>query len=106
MAQVHATLSANRKIAYTTVMTILARLAEKGMLTRVKQNRRHVYSVSTNSTGAAAKRFRDLFSGLIADFGDLAIRHFVETASDTDDATLAELESQVRKACARRRKKR
>ena len=32
-----------RKLAYTTVMTILARLHEKGLLTREKQGRQYLY---------------------------------------------------------------
>lgn len=34
------------KLAYTTVMTVLARLHEKGLLVRVKEGRRYLYRAS------------------------------------------------------------
>ena len=41
---VHGALSRNRTIAYTTVMTTLGRLADKGLLTRVESQPAHFYS--------------------------------------------------------------
>jgi predicted transcriptional regulator len=39
------------KLAYTTVMTVLKRLHDKGVIARVKQSRRYLYTTSS-STGA------------------------------------------------------
>jgi len=55
-----------RALAYTTVMTVLSRLYEKGALTRVKEGKRFVYSAARGSgalkTGML-KRIRALFQG-------------------------------------------
>ena len=43
VADVHRRLSERREIAYTTVMTTVSRLFEKGLLERERQGRRYVY---------------------------------------------------------------
>ncbi|WP_299572045.1 BlaI/MecI/CopY family transcriptional regulator [uncultured Williamsia sp.] len=42
--QVHAALSENRDLAYTTVMTVLQRLAKKNLVTQIRDDRAHRYS--------------------------------------------------------------
>lgn len=41
--QVHATLSHDRSLAYTTVMTVLQRLAKKNLVTQIREDRAHKY---------------------------------------------------------------
>lgn len=67
----------NRKLAYTTVMTVMSRLSEKGILGRERQGKLHLYHATTSQTGfvqrAAAKRVQ----ALVDEFGDLAMAQFV-----------------------------
>jgi predicted transcriptional regulator len=44
--QVHAGLSADRDLAYTTVMTVLQRLAKKKLVTQLRDDRAHRYSAT------------------------------------------------------------
>ena len=63
-----------QKLAYTTVMTILTRLAGKGSLTRERARRGYRYRpVASDAAGLAVKE-------VIRDFGDSAVAHFVEEA--------------------------
>lgn len=41
--QVHAALSQDRSLAYTTVMTVLQRLAKKNLVTQIRDDRAHKY---------------------------------------------------------------
>lgn len=41
--QVHAALSRDRSLAYTTVMTVLQRLAKKNLVTQIRDDRAHKY---------------------------------------------------------------
>ncbi|QTI67342.1 BlaI/MecI/CopY family transcriptional regulator [Gordonia polyisoprenivorans] len=41
--QVHESLSENRSLAYTTVMTVLQRLAKKNLVTQIREDRAHKY---------------------------------------------------------------
>ena len=99
--QVHEALSARRDLAYTTVMTVLQRLAKKNLVSQIRDDRTHRY---------APVRGRDeLVAGLMvealdqaADSGDrrAALVHFVERVGlDEADAlrrALDELEAKHR----------
>ncbi len=61
-------------LAYTTVMTVLARLAEKGVLDREPAGRGFVYSPALGDEAAIAVR------GVVRDYGEAALAHFVEQA--------------------------
>lgn len=69
---------ANRRrsnpLAYTTVMTVMSRLAEKGILARQREGRGYVYEPTASDAAAIAVR------QVVRDFGDTAVAHFVEEA--------------------------
>lgn len=44
--QVHAELAKTRSLAYTTVMTVLQRLAKKDLVTQIRDDRAHRYTAS------------------------------------------------------------
>ena len=61
-------------LAYTTVMTVMARLAEKGILTRRKQGRGYVYEPAVRDAAEIAVR------NVVKDFGESAMAHFLAEA--------------------------
>lgn len=67
-------------LAYTTVMTVLSRLAGKGIVLREPQGRGFVYTPAVADTAEIAVR------GVLAEFGDAALARFVERVEL--DATL------------------
>jgi predicted transcriptional regulator len=71
---VAAALNAGRAapLAYTTVMTVMSRLAGKGILSRSRSGRRYVYAPVAADTAEIAVR------GVLAEFGDAALARFVE----------------------------
>jgi len=74
--EVAAELNAGRDapLAYTTVMTVMSRLAGKGILSRSRSGRRFVYAPVAADTAEIAVR------GVLAEFGDAALARFVERA--------------------------
>jgi predicted transcriptional regulator len=67
-------------LAYTTVMTVMVRLAEKETLTRERRGRGFVYTpTASDSAGIAVK-------SVIRAYGDSAMAHFVEEARADPDA--------------------
>jgi predicted transcriptional regulator len=64
----------DQKLAYTTVMTVMARLEEKGILSRTREGRGYVYEATAGDRAAIAVR------GVMRDFGDAALAHFVDEA--------------------------
>jgi predicted transcriptional regulator len=61
-------------LAYTTVMTVMSRLAAKGILARSRSGRRFVYAPVAADAAEIAVR------GVLAEFGDAALARFVERA--------------------------
>lgn len=61
-------------LAYTTVMTVLVRLAEKGVLTREPVGRGYVYAATVEDEAGIAVQ------GVVRDYGEAALAHFVEQA--------------------------
>lgn len=61
-------------LAYTTVMTVLSRLAGKGLLARSRAGRRFVYAPAVADTAEIAVR------SVLAEFGDAALARFVQRA--------------------------
>ena len=70
------TLNKDRKVplAYTTVMTIMSRLTEKGILNRTQHGRSYLYEAASRDAAEIAVK------SVVKDFGDSAIAHFVEEA--------------------------
>jgi len=75
--------------AYTTVVTVLSRMVEKGLLTRAKQGRAFAYEAVADVHGLTARRMR---KELDADTDRQAVLfHFVSDLSDEDEQVLREL---------------
>jgi predicted transcriptional regulator len=72
------------QLAYTTVMTVMNRLAAKNVLARCGERRRYVYEAT--ATDAAGLAVREVLRA----HGDAAVAHFVEEAR-TDPAVLRRL---------------
>jgi len=76
-------------LAYTTVMTVMARLAEKEILRRAMNGRGYLYEAAVPDAAAIAVR------NLVRDFGDAAVAGFVDEAR-TDPKLRARLERLLR----------
>lgn len=76
-----------REHAYTTIMTVMGRLHEKGVLVRQRRGRRYVYRPD-----APEAELIDRLSGLAVDrlverYGSAALRHFAVKLADLDPET-------------------
>jgi predicted transcriptional regulator len=91
--QVHDVLSTSRTLAYTTVMTILVRLCEKGLLEREPAGRAFAYRPRVSREQRAAARMNDALTS--AGDPSLALTHFVDSLSPDQ---VDELRKVVRRA--------
>jgi predicted transcriptional regulator len=75
--------------AYTTVLTILTRLHDKGLVTRQRSGRAHLYAPVRDAAGYAAAGMHDL----LAQGGDRAavLARFVSELSEEDERVLERL---------------
>jgi predicted transcriptional regulator len=87
-------LAKTRELAYTTVMTIMVRLHEKGLLERTREGKTYIYTPSHTRDEHRARLSRDLVRGLVAEFGDAALAAFsaeLDTVDSTHRAALRRL---------------
>lgn len=80
-----------KKRAYTTVMTVMARLDEKGLLRRRKRGKTHVYTATMSRPEYLEARAQSEVDGLVADYGDLALAHFARQLGTLDPKRRAAL---------------
>lgn len=76
--------SSDRARAYTTVMTIMARLERKGALVRRKEGKGFVYTPCVPREEYFDGRARAEVQALVAEFGDAALTHFAREMEKLD----------------------
>lgn len=90
--EVHEIVGRRRDLAYTTVMTVMSRLAEKGLLTRRKgSHKAMVYSPAVEREAFLRRASASIFRGLFGDFGSPAMSQLVDMISDESDERIDEL---------------
>lgn len=77
------------ELAYTTVVTILSRLYDKGVLAREKQGRSFAYQPVEDEPGLAARRMRSVLDG--EPDRDSVLARFVSGLSESDERVLLDL---------------
>ncbi len=89
-------LKTTRKLAYTTVMTVMSRMAEKGLLARRKDGRAYIYTPSESQEKLAGSLLRSLVERLYAGATGSAVAHLLEADDNVDEAELERLEQLIR----------
>lgn len=79
------------QLAYTTVMTVLGRLHEKGLLQRVKAGRGYDYTPRFSEEALVEHLGRQQVDELVDRFGAVALTQFAAALRDRDPALLDQL---------------
>jgi predicted transcriptional regulator len=98
---VHRTLNNNRDIAYTTVMTTLGRLADKGLLRRVEAQPAHRFSALLTREQYASSTVKSVVDWLVNHFPDPAVSYFIDRVEKEDEEVI----DRLREAIEQRRSK-
>lgn len=80
---------AGRDLAYTTVMTVLVRLFNKGLVHRRKQGRQFLYSANQKKNSSPTKIFEKIKNSL---FGSERLKPILGLLESEDGLSRAELE--------------
>lgn len=96
VSDVHAILEGRRNVAYTTVMTTVSRLFEKGLLHREKDGRRYLYRPVMLRGEFVETMTREVLNSLPPVGKEAAMALLVERVADADDAELSRLEALIR----------
>ncbi len=77
--------------AYTTIMTIMGRLWEKGLLSRKRRGRADVYRAILSREDYLQARAEAEVDAVVEEFGDLALSHFARQVEGLDPERLRRL---------------
>ncbi len=78
-------------VAYTTVMTVMSRLVEKGVLRRESAGRAYVYRPARTKEEFLEDKARTQVRALVNDFGDMALAHFADEIENADPERMKRL---------------
>lgn len=87
----------SRKRAYTTYMTIMARLHKKGVLQRRREGKTDFYVPTQDRDEYQAARARSQVEDLVAQYGDVALSNFAQQMASLDPARRRALQRLARK---------
>lgn len=87
-----------KKRAYTTYMTIMARLNKKGVLVRRREGKTDFYAPRLDRDEYMAARARSQVEDLVSQYGDVALSNFAAQMASLDPARRRALERLARKS--------
>ena len=90
--KVHRKLSSQREIAYTTVMTTMSRLAEKGVLNRHREGLAYVYTPAILEEDFVTMVVHQVLDGLLDDYSDTTIEYMIDYLSRNNPAEIKRLQ--------------
>jgi len=88
---------ARKPRAYTTYMTIMARLYTKGVLDRRREGQTDIYAPILDRDEFMALRAGAEVEGLVAEYGEVALSHFARQVASLDPARRRALQRLARK---------
>ena len=94
VSDVLAVLEKRRTIAYTTVMTTVVRLHTKGLLRRVRDGKRYLYSAKLTREQFLESTAREVLNGAVG--GHRAMAMLAEKVAEASLGELDELEALIR----------
>jgi predicted transcriptional regulator len=87
---VHEALAARRDLAYTTVMTTMARLASKGLLARDTTGLAHRYRATVSREDYARSTVTSVVDWLVDRFPEPAMSYFMKVVEDEGNTDAAQ----------------
>ena len=81
-----------RDHAYTTVMTVMSRLHERGILLRERRGRHYIYRLPDGEADVIDRLSAVAVDRLVDRYGTAALRHFAIRLADLDPSTRRRLE--------------
>jgi predicted transcriptional regulator len=99
--KIHRVLQERRDIAYTTVMTTMSRLAEKGILHRTRDGLAYVYRPAISEMEFVHTFVQQVLDGLLDDFTDITLDYVVDYLARNDPTQLKRLSRDAQNRYAR-----
>lgn len=90
---VYSVLNESRRVAYTTIMTTLGRLADKGLVRRIEDQPAHRYCAVVTREQYARSTVKSVVDWLVSHFPDPAVAYFVDRVENHDQEVIDRLQA-------------
>lgn len=94
--EVNAVISEDKPMSFNTIMTVMNRLVNKGILQRKLLSKTYAYSAVVTKEQFLEKQSKELSYDLVKEFGSLAVTHMIDAMEQVDPELLHQLERQIR----------
>ena len=84
-----------QELAYTTVMTVMGNLSDKGLLKTEQAGRTYLYTPTSSYNEFVRDQVKLVLDSLLERFTETTLSYFVERLSASDPEKLAELERRI-----------
>ncbi|BFT69392.1 MULTISPECIES: BlaI/MecI/CopY family transcriptional regulator [Paenibacillus] len=100
--QLRESLKSEHDYSVTTIMTVLNRLSEKGLLVKMAsgrgRNKLAQFKVVTTREDFILEQTRNVTEGLIKDFGEVVVAHMIDVMEEIDPHLLKKVEHMLQEA--------
>lgn len=94
--EVQQRLEAEKTVNFNTVMTVMKRLVEKGVLEKRMRGRTSLFKPIQSRNEFFEAQSRKLTENLLDEFGGVAITHMLDSISDVDETLIDKLEQKIK----------
>lgn len=92
---VHEALNRTRPVAYTTVMTTMGRLTDKGLLRRIEDQRAHRFTPIVTRQEYADSIVKSVVDWLVTQFKSPAVAYFIDRVEKEDEEVIDALKDAI-----------
>ncbi|MBD7908805.1 BlaI/MecI/CopY family transcriptional regulator [Sporosarcina gallistercoris] len=94
--EVQQVLEKEKPTNFNTVMTVMNRLTEKGILQKRPEGRSSLYKPVTSRTEFLNTQSKEMTNELMEEFGSVVVSHMLDALEDVDDDLVAQLEKKIK----------
>lgn len=89
-------LEQEKNLNFNTVMTVMNRLLDKGILAKRIEGRTSLYRATSSKEAFLELQSKEITHELLEDFGSMVVNHMIDALDDADPELLSKLEEKLK----------
>ncbi|MDP9700016.1 BlaI/MecI/CopY family transcriptional regulator [Paenibacillus xylanexedens] len=94
--EVQTALEQDKDVNFNTVMTVMNRLVDKGLLGKTQKGRTSLYQPVQSREDFMNDQSKELSQELVDEFGTLAVNHMLDALDEADEGLIERLEMKIK----------
>jgi predicted transcriptional regulator len=89
-------LEREKKVSFNTVMTVMNRLVDKGIITKRTEGRVSLYKPVLSKSDFLETQSKELSHELVEEFGSVVVSHILDALEEADQELIEKLEQKIK----------